>query len=89
MCKILTNERKIEIRRNNSPLREINTGIEMCFPCQSGSKALKSAVENPNIKKKKIPTSVGSWKPCLQITAREIRMTCLFVIAIIDTEPIY
>lgn len=52
MCKILTNERKIEIRRNNSPLREINTGIEMCFPCQSGSKALKSAVENPNIKKK-------------------------------------
>lgn len=60
MCKILTNERKIEIRRNNSPLREINTGIEMCFPCQSGSKALKSAVENPNIKKKK---SQHLWDP--------------------------
>lgn len=60
MCKILTNERKIEIRHNNSPLREINTGIEMCFPCQSGSKALKSAVENPTYKKKK---SQHLWDP--------------------------
>lgn len=33
MCKILTNERKTEIRHNNSPLREINTGIELRFSC--------------------------------------------------------
>lgn len=57
MCKILTNERKTETRHNNSPLREINTGILL----PSGSKTLKSAVENPNIqKKKKNPNICGT-----------------------------
>lgn len=67
MCKILTNERKIEIRRNNSPLREINTSIEMSFPCQSGSKAFKSAVENPNIKTNKRTKSQHLWDPGNQV----------------------
>lgn len=58
MCKILTNERKTETRHNNSPLREINPGVLL----PSGSKTLKSAVENPNIQKKK-KKSQHLWDP--------------------------
>lgn len=56
---------------NNSPLREIITGIEM-FLMPPGRKALKSAVKSLNICK--------TQETCLQITCGRIMMACLLVI---------